>query len=461
MPNNIDDYLGEQFKHGRLILFAGAGYSLAAYDLRGKRLPTGGKLAEELWELAYPGDPYDQSSTLQDLFEVSRQKSTRQLSDYLLKRLTVDPSKIPAFYKDWLTLPWRRIYTLNVDDLFQASADVFKLPRELDSINGLSWTGDFAKLRKPGGLEAIHLNGRIADGLDAVTFSAIQYAERSAGSEPLYHQLVTDIVAFPVVFVGTPLDEPLLWQYLELRGVRGPRGMRELRPRSFLVTPSIPRAKQDLLASYNVEIVTMTAEEFASHHLVGLSTTISVGLASLRESTSSHSSMPQVVRPAELGTARRSLFLLGAEPTFSDIQEGLAVTRTIDEELFLAVQANCRTHSRAPKLVVLGGTAGSGKSTSLMRLGLRLVSEGKLVGWVGRNDNVSPISLRRWVESQSEPVSLVLDDADRYGGESPRLLRALLDIPRLENLVVATRSAKLDQARSPRRLCVVGARSDA
>jgi hypothetical protein len=445
MAGTIDEYLSEQFKQGRLILFTGAGYSLSAVDTSGRPLPTGKRLAEELWELTYPGEPYDGYSSLQDVFEVCRQKSAKRLSAYLSARLTVDPERLPEFYRDWLNLPWRRAYTLNVDDLFQATATRFELPRGLDTINGLSTTGEFSRPRLANSLEVIHLNGRMSDGIDAVTFSTAQYAERTAGSEPLYHQLVTDIVAFPVVFVGTPLEEPLLWQYLEIRGAKGARGMRELRPRSFLVTPSISRAKEDLLASYNVEIVRMTAEAFADAHIRALSSTTAAGLGALRHTQATRTSTPQTVSPVTLGSTYRSLFLLGAEPQFADVQADLAIKRTVDGELFDLVQKCRRSIKAAPKVVLLGGTAASGKTTSLMRLALRLVAEGKNVGWVGRNHDVSPLSMRKWAEGQTGPVALLVDDVDRYGAEAPRLLRTLLETTQVETLVVATRSSKMDR----------------
>jgi SIR2-like domain len=442
---HIDEYLTTQFEQGRLIMFSGAGYSLAATDSKGRPLPSGRALAAELWDMAYPGEGYDNHSSLQDIFAVCRQKSSRQLSAYLLERLTINQRALPEFYRDWLNLPWRRIYTLNQDDLLEATAQRFTLPRRIDSINGLAHTEQFSRSRIPDALEIVYLNGRISDGLENVTFSTSQYAERASGPEPLYQQLATDIVAFPVVFVGTPLEEPLLWQYLEMRGKRGERGMRELRPRSFLVTTSIARAKEDLLASYNVEIVRMTAQEFADAHLKALARTTAAGLVTLRQRRQSVEGSPKFVEPSSTARTRPSMFLLGEEPSFLDIQEGLAIERSVDQHLRDIVAAHSRTAAQEPRIVLLGGTAGSGKSTSLMRLGLRLVAEGKQVGLLDRAADVSPISLKHWADALERPVSLFIDDVDRYGPEGPRLLRTLLSVPNIACLVVATRSAKMDR----------------
>src|SRR5690348_15985960 len=72
-----------------------------------------------------------------------------------------------------------------------------------------------------------------------------------------------------VVFVGTQLDEPPLWQHLELRGTRG-RRLRELRPGSYLVSPTLPDARAAMLEEFNITWVQMDAEIFADEVLSSL-----------------------------------------------------------------------------------------------------------------------------------------------------------------------------------------------
>jgi len=69
------------------------------------------------------------------------------------------------------------------------------------------------------------------DDLPNATFPARQYGRRVPGRDPWYSMLAADLMSRVVVFVGTILDEPPLWQHLELRGSKS-HG-RELRPRSF------------------------------------------------------------------------------------------------------------------------------------------------------------------------------------------------------------------------------------
>src|SRR5581483_3313830 len=138
----------------------------------------------------------------------------------------------------------------------------FGLPRKVVTISG---TRGFNVDRATGALEVdlVHLNGVLEDVPDHVTFSTGQYGRRLASQEPAYHRLVSDLASFPFVFVGTKLDEAVLWQHIEMRGERGARELREMRPRSILISPSLSRARRELMREYNVEWVEGTATEFS------------------------------------------------------------------------------------------------------------------------------------------------------------------------------------------------------
>jgi hypothetical protein len=152
----------------------------------------------------------EDGSSLQDLYEHALRRNRGKLAELLTRSFTVDPGTVPAWY--------RRILTLVA-----------------------------------GELEFVHLNGKIQDIPDNVTFSTTQYAERLARPELWYLRFAGDLLTSPVIFVGTRLDERPLWQHLTLRLPRGGRQLRELRHRSYLVTPTLDRAREALLAEFNVE----------------------------------------------------------------------------------------------------------------------------------------------------------------------------------------------------------------
>jgi hypothetical protein len=225
---------------GEAVLFTGAGFAVDARDTEGNPLPTSSTMTRELWNLCFDdGEPDD--STLSDLYDVAMQCDPDALRAYLERRLIVGATPLPSYYRAWFAAPWRRHYTLNVDDLEVAAARQFGLTP----------------------IDVLHLNGKVGGGVEDLTFSTLQYAARLDGRERAYEQLARDLVAAPFVFVGTTLDEAVMWKHLERERRSRDRDLAQ-RPRSFLITPSLARARQALLASMRVEWIATTAAEAAS-----------------------------------------------------------------------------------------------------------------------------------------------------------------------------------------------------
>ena len=251
-----------------MVLFTGAGFSSLARDKSGKRyVPTGDPLAEELWQLCFPGETRDGSS-LADLYAHALASKPRALAALINERLRVDERTLPSEYETWMMMPWRRVYTLNVDDLAAVTAWKFRLPRRLRALSALREGVEDTMLRVDGEqLDIIHLNGTVEDGPERITFSTMQYAGRLAQRCAFYSQLVRDFVEYPVLFVGTKLDEMPLWQHLELSGVR--EQVHETPP-GLLVTQQVTRARQCVLADLNIRWVAMDVRTFANEVLAPL-----------------------------------------------------------------------------------------------------------------------------------------------------------------------------------------------
>jgi hypothetical protein len=347
---------------------------------------------------------------------------------------------VPEWYRAVFSLPWYRVYTLNVDDLELAIQRSFNLPRPLMA---LSATAPVEGTSSVGHLQIIHLNGTLSNVPNDVTFSTSQYGERLARQEPFYTQLVADLVSHPFVFVGTKLDEPPLWQHLQLRASRGGR-IRELRPHSFLVTPSLDKARESVLAQYNISWIKAGIEEFAEETLTPLVGSTAQGFQVLEEferKTKPKTQIPDVHTLAKY-SAEKTDFLLGAEPAWSDIQAGRAITREVDKELWKIVCETLGRHGRG--ITVVSGTAGSGKSTSLMRVALTASNEGISTGWLDRESEFSPRDIRQLSDRPGFPDVLVIDDADIYGSELSPLIREIASRAKGILVVVGLRSTKVD-----------------
>jgi tetratricopeptide (TPR) repeat protein len=437
--------LSNQMARGEVILFTGAGFSLSAKTAQDELLPGVWKLGEILWPIAFPGQPLDEDSKLSDIYEVARHAAGKRVGEALKEWLTVSSSNLPDCYRIWYSMPWYRAYTLNVDDLDEAAQVAFDLPRHLKSISAIS------ESLPPGvdNLLSIHLNGRVAD-YPNVTFSPMQYGERTSKPDPWFHHLVSDMAGHPVLFVGTELDEPQLWQYIELRRSRE-RGMRELRPGSYLVTPKISAARAAMLKEFNIDLIKMSQEQFAFEVLQKLEKERQAGLSKLSASNTSPNPSHALQRVADLRLAKppksgTGEYLLGREPYWYDIVTGAAVAREFEVRLKALIE------NSGARTVLLTGTAGSGKSTTLMRLALSYHAEGKEVLVLNSQHNTIFRLTSRAVKDADADV-LVIDDIDNYGYNSTNFINQLLSDSSKLRVIGALRSNRYERLE-------VGARID-
>jgi len=434
-------YLRRQVEHGVAILFTGAGFSMAARDAGGQFLPSGVRYAQELWSLCYADEPYD-GSTLQDIFERAQRHHNRALNESLKTRFAVDSASLPGWYSVWHEFPWLKAYTINVDDLESAVERRTKLPRPVRTVSALREKTPPSAER----LDFIHLNGVAADGDEWVTFSTDQFAKRLARDEPFYAQLAAEMLTRPIVFVGSPLDEPLLWQHIQMRETRARGAESELRPKSFLISPSLNRARADKLRDYNVVWVNATAEAFATSVLESLRPAAERGLATLRSANAAEvGDERNIVQVATASTEsyRRTEFLLGEEPSWADIRNGRAITR--DEDLARLDDLSRRAMLRPASpdsvpVVAITGTAGCGKTTLLMKIALRLHAEGNRVAWIGAEASVAPGALARYYRGSGRPPIVIIDDAGRYGSQLVPTLHDVVSSDDVRMVILGVRS---------------------
>lgn len=257
------DELAGVIRSGEAMLFTGAGFSSGARDLDGNRLPDSAQMIRELWSLVFETDGPDDSS-LPDLYDAALLRAPERLAAYVACRLRIGDHPLPRHYAAWFSAPWRRIYTLNVDDLERAVARQYALPRRLRSVSALAAHEPDGNGDEAGGdeasdeasddaLDVVHLNGLAGAAADELTFSTMQYASRLCSRDREYERLVSDLERAPFVFAGTTLDEVVLWQHVELR--RRATGAPPPRPPSFLISPSLTRARQVLLESLGIRWV--------------------------------------------------------------------------------------------------------------------------------------------------------------------------------------------------------------
>jgi tetratricopeptide (TPR) repeat protein len=230
------------------------------------------------------------------------------------------------------------------------------------------------------------------------------------------------------------------WQHIELRHGKE-RGARELRPGSYLVTPTISAARRAMLQNFNVQLVEMGQEDFAMQILKSMEMENQKGFTALLIRRSQTLEENAVQRVSDLRTQKgdhHSEFLMGVQPQWSDIVSGIAIKREFEEGLKTEVE-----QSQA-RVALFTGTAGSGKSTTIMRLALEFQAEGKDVLWLNLDAGLRTNDYRRAVRETDADV-LVIDDADQFGNATGNFLRELA-IDNADLLILAAmRTTRLDR----------------
>ena len=366
-----------------------------------------------LWPIAFPDDPEDQASSLGDVFDCALAQSSSRVRETLKGCLRVDHTVLPDFYFSWFSVPWARAYTLNIDDLAVAADRSLDLPRQVHVVSAAD------PVPTPSGeLVYVHLNGQLKDFPD-ITFSAQQYGRRLPGRDPWHSTLVSDL---------------------------GPKPSgRELRPRSFLVAPELPIARQQMLRRFNIEYIPMDARQFAEDVLVHLHDAIATGQDRVSGALMRRRRGLVIPNVAELRRENPDIhlgqFLLGREPTFRDVSDGFAIQRSFEEKILSDVSM------LEPRVILLTGTAGTGKSTALRRLALGLDAAGKKVGWCDPTTAEVGIPSLRNAITNSGYDYVVVDDVDLFAAQAGPLLQSLartLDGPRIITAARSTRAERLN-----------------
>lgn len=436
IENRLIEKMRRQLATGEVVLFTGAGFSHDAVALDGRPVADVDELKRELARLAFPSTPGAASeSSLADLFDVAVSRASGKVQSLFDARLRVDRVRTPARFNDWFSLPWKRHYTLNVDDLDEVIQGRCSLPRSIMAISA-----SLHQTPQTSDLLSVHLNGKLRE-FPHVTFSARQYARRAGMPDPWYELLTSDLLSSPVLFVGTALDEPGLWQHIELRSARN-QGDVELRPPSYLVSPTLSPARAALLRRYNVEWVKATEQEYFSEVFDSATTQAEQGHQAIRRQHQppSAASSLHAVSKLRMMTPSTSLelFLQGREPSWADIQPGgFAVVRSFERELREQLEG------RGSRLLLLTGTAASGKSTAAMRLALSLdAAEGETFAY----DTVGGSLAANHVLSAARathPKVLLIDDVDVFGAAAGRLLRDLLELPGELKVIATIRNSRI------------------
>jgi len=438
--NIIRGHLKTQFESCNPVLFTGAGFSYGCVNMKNKTIPMGKELSEILWELCYKEDKFEDSIKLDEIYQLACLRKKTEVHKLLANSFTINPDSITDSQKGFFDFPWKKVYTLNIDNFEFAMQKKHEMARRILSVDALSPSSTKTAIEKGSGcLLYIHLNGSL-ENIEEVTFSKSSYYKRLSSDDYWYSDLVSSLFTCPFVFIGTELDEPSFWMFIEQRKLKGQRSNFELRPKSYLVVPSLSLPRQEILASYNITWLPMTCDEFYTNILCEIKSCINKGLSFVENLTSEKAEQPESY---ELGyilskkNKSKTDFLRGSEPEWADFENGKVANREFDNDLIQAVDES------SVKLIAITGTAASGKSTSVKKMSLKLHADGRRILFFDRNNISRSRNLLKAYE-KIKPDVIIIDDADQFGSDLTNICNRILD----DNcclVIVAMRSTKYDR----------------
>jgi len=370
----VNNEIFKSIMAGELILFLGAGASYGCHSRHGDLVPMSGDFAKKLAIAA--GFPYE-GETLDIVYEAARVQLGKRLDSFLEENFKhVQPS---TEYERLASYPWKRIYTLNIDD----GLDKALSRNSKQNVNKLIATDSFVERNVFfETIEYIKLNGSIDRLQDGIVFSPSEYAQATASHLPWYSQCASDFVRSPILFIGTQLNEPLLKYHLE----RYQSLNAETAGISYLVCPTATPIQIATLKRFKIEFIPGSLKDFTNWLVEKIQvppTPIELARFSIPQLTTFLSS-PEPEKFANLfehvtvvkrdrlpGTERLTTnntirdFYKGFKPSWSDIVNAIPAELEILRTSIAYVSGVNYSHNR---LIPFLGPAGSGKTTLLMQL---------------------------------------------------------------------------------------------
>lgn len=423
LSENDKQNLLRNLSRNRVVLVTGAGFSVDAINRVGQRLPLAGALTRALWRFLYDSD-YDEKTNLRTVYEAAKthRKGRAAVRDFLQTQLHAE--QIPEWYSSVAKWFWKRIYTFNVDDVLEQVYGGLAGP-QLDIIVAPDhYQERDAFLRR---IQYVKLHGSI-DHDKELTLGMREYGTRAAHVDVWYLHFVEDYSMMPTLFVGTQLDEPLFWQYIELRGAQSERGAKPRRAKCFLVSPEISRPHEEVLTQYYIVPIRAEAHEFfkwldeqaqaPSRETVlrTIDPTLEPALLA-----SEHGAPAQDVEVIEyfysifrapvkpVRVRDRASFLLGNKPSWEDIAARIDAHREINAVLKGALVS--AVEDGAADLLALTSAAGGGKSTIAKRVATELADDGYSVFFSEGESRPDPEKVAAHLKTLQERAFLFFDGA--------------------------------------------------
>ena len=314
--------------------------------------------------------------------------------------------------------PWRRIYTLNVDNCVEFAFRKLIEAREFDAecIETFNFVDGYSEPLSDKRCSIVHLHGTIERPDGGYVFSRNEYAKTMSRPNSWMLTLSQLIKSNTFVVAGTSFDEIDVEYYLEQRSQKTRRGDV---PFSVLIEPYPNKLTGKLCSDHEFWLFEGTVLDFFTeleavderirnpwidNKRDGLS-----GLGLDHADRLCFSASFEVIPDEPEKTANPARFLLGAELTWSMV----AANTDVPRDVFPEVQGRLveALHDPECRLLLLIDQPGSGKTSFLKRMAFDISRGSTTVFWyTGLGLELDPRKIARILNRLSEPVVVFVDN---------------------------------------------------
>ena len=365
--------IAEGLASGEYSLLLGAGASLGSTGGNGQLLPTGIGLRDALIQ-EFQIDTEGEFIPLAQVYSYLQLHHRPQADDFLRQWFT---ECRPSWQQLFAEFSWKRIWTLNIDDVIEQAFKEVGRP-----LGSLTWNQRFTDRNSGTDQQIIHLHGMAkylserTENTGVLVFSLSEYAREVANPRTWNKVFQDELASKPFLVIGAQLTEEIdLIEALE----RGSTARASTGFPSVVVVPTISQIRRTQIESYGFIVVESDGETFIRQLLVQFRETISNRVGFSGPATPGLMKFQQQfidLRAFTPTSINSEDFYSGYHPTWNTIKSSDDAILDKTEEASTEIIDLATSEHIFQKIVLLTGNPGSGKSTGLLRIADNLNSVG-------------------------------------------------------------------------------------
>ncbi|MFF8174689.1 SIR2 family protein [Streptomyces chartreusis] len=428
---------------GQYQLLLGAGASQGAKGPLGD-LPGGWDLAQQLSsDYGIPGDPEGRLGEVFNLVKDLTSKDGEKITEYLANRFT--DCTPPSWQRDLVAIPWRYIWTLNIDDVVEHAYQEFS-DDAIQKPLSLSWV-DAHKTPSIDQVALVHLHGTAwTRNAKDLVFDISSYL-LAESLRHRWHNIFADRYAdTPTIIIGAKLREEI-----DLENVLGQGRISspDAAP-SLIILPSISEFDEARFARWGLKAIHLRAHQF-------LALVKEAWGKYAREVARTPEEAADIQSPSALqflhqwrnldfnsGAYRRDPkhdFYAGHEPKASDITDRKDAER-------VATGAVLQSLAKQPsqRFIALTGSRFTGKSTTSLRVAATLAKDGWRVYEFDPEVRPDVNSILWWMRHYPQSL-LIIDGAADFSQDLAHLAVRSLELNIPAHVLMVERTSRLKELR--------------